>query len=184
MAASQPETTARTIQAGLLAWLVPGAGHYFLGYRNFALVFFLAISVPFWAGLAIGGVVNSVNPGKNPWLFLAELGIGGYTAPNVFVTWSIENRLLQELRLPAIPDQRSSPVEYDRWARARARYVAYYPESDVAQIYLATAGLLNLLAILDAISRAQTGGQPTFHHEAEGDAAAAAGAGQGPEPAP
>jgi hypothetical protein len=43
--------------------------------------------------------------------------------------------------------------------------MSYFPESDVAQIYLATAGLLNILVILDAISRAQTGGLPTFQRE-------------------
>jgi hypothetical protein len=45
------------------------------------------------------------------------------------------------------------------------RYSAYYPYSDIAQIYLATAGLLNVLVILDAIARAQTGGLPTFAPE-------------------
>ncbi len=53
------------------------------------------------------------------------------------------------------------------------RYIAIYPGSDVAQIYLATAGLLNLLVILDAMSRSQYGA-PTFHRPPESSAGAAA----------
>lgn len=171
------DPTSRTIQAGLLAWIIPGAGHYFLGQRALAAVFFLAITLPYAVGLAVGGVVNSVNPRTNKWLFLAELGVGGYTVPGYLGAQRIERGLLRELGLSAIPQpepRRSSPA-YERWIAARARYVAYYPESDVAQIYLATAGLLNLLAILDAISRAQTGGLPTYHRELQTPAAPAEG---------
>jgi len=151
--AHAPDNTARTIQAATLAWILPGAGHYYLGHRGLALVFCLAISLPYFAGLAIGGVLNSVNPRTNPWLFLAELGIGGYTTPGAFVSRGIEG---------SIARRENAGVRV-----ARTDYVSYYPESDVAQIYLATAGLLNLLAILDAISRAQTGGLPTFQRELE-----------------
>ena len=70
-------------------------------------------------------------------------------------------------RDPADPlDAQKNPVGYQTFLRTAtgAGYMSYYPESDVAQIYLATAGLLNLLVILDAISRAQTG-LPTYHRE-------------------
>jgi hypothetical protein len=48
--------TAKTVQAGLLSWILPGAGHWMLGHRGLAVVFFVAISLPFWVGLAIGGI--------------------------------------------------------------------------------------------------------------------------------
>lgn len=126
------------VQAGVLAWLLPGAGHFFLGYRGFALVYFIAISFPYLAGLVIGGVKYSVNPQANPWLFLAELGVGGYT-------------ILFTLLSYALP--------------AKLEYMSIYPETDVAQIYLAVAGLLNVLAVLDALARSQTGGLPVYYHE-------------------
>lgn len=157
------DTTTRTVQAGLLTWLLPGLGHYLLGHRVLAIVFFVAITVPYLTGLAVGGVANSVNPRTNRWLFLAEMGIGGYTVPSYFVSQRIEARVLRDVGLSRIPDASVSRGEYRQYELERARYVAYYPESDIAQIYLATAGLLNLLAILDAISRAQTGGLPTYH---------------------
>lgn len=132
------------LPAGILAWILPGAGHFYLGQRGLALVFFTAISFAYGAGLAIGGVKNSVNPRANRWLFLAEIGIGSYTTVGYFVS----------SRLPTYPPDELSP------------YVSFYPESDVAQIYLAVGGLLNVLAILDALTRAQTGGLPVFHREA------------------
>jgi hypothetical protein len=159
------DTTGKAVQAGLLTWLVPGAGHYLLGHRKLAVVFFLAISIPYLAGLAVGGVTNFVNPRTNRWLFLAELGVGGYTLPGYLISQSVEGGILKEMGLERVPGP-SAPADIrDEWLRRRAVYVAYYPESDVAQIYLATAGLLNLLAILDAIARAQTGGLPTYHGE-------------------
>ena len=139
----------KAIQAGLLTWIIPGAGHWSLGHRGLAIVFFVAITFPYCTGLALGGVKDFVNPRTNRWLFLAELGVGGYTTPGYFASRAVEANLAQ---------RRADGEEVDE-----TDYVGYYPESDIAQIYLATAGLLNLLAILDAISRSQTGGLPTFH---------------------
>lgn len=140
--------TGQVTQAAVLAWLVPGAGHYLLGHRGLAAVFFVAITFSYWTGVAVGGVKTSVDPQENRWLFLAELGIGSYTAG--CLAWSNA--------LPTYPPDEPSP------------YVSYYPESDVAQIYLAVAGLLNVLAILDAMTRAQTGGLPVFYPELPGAA--------------
>lgn len=139
----RPGTSGKLIQAGILAWILPGAGHFYLGHRGLAAVFFAAITFPFLTGVAIGGVKNSVNPSVNKWLFLAEMTAGGYTTVFYFIS----------SRLPTVP-----PNE-------RSEYVSYYPETDVAQIYLAAAGLMNVLAILDAMARAQSGGLPTFRRE-------------------
>ena len=141
----------QSFQAGILAWILPGAGHFALGHRGLGLVFFCAISFAYLTGVAIGGVKSSVNPRENKWLFLAEMGIGGYTT--VFFFWS------SSLSVPQEPG-----------------YVSFFPESDVSQIYLAAAGLLNVLAILDALSRAQTG-LPTYHRDLPSEAGDAGGGG-------
>ncbi len=140
----------RTIGAGLLAWLIPGAGHFWLGYRGFAGLFFAAITLPFLVGMALGGVKMAFNVSENYWLILAELCIGSYSL--VFYAVS----------------QAVGPVTD---ANA-ARLLSSYPGSDVAQIYLAIAGLLNVLAVLDAMTRAQTRGLPVFYHELHEPAAA------------
>lgn len=140
---NQPASVARTVQAGVLAWILPGAGHFYLGHRGLAVVFFIAITFPFATGLLFGGVKNFVNPQYNRWLFLAEMGVGGYTVAGLSVS-------------RALPEQRGNEP---------SPYVSYYPATDVAEIYLAVAGLMNLLAILDALTRAQTGGLPVFYPE-------------------
>lgn len=134
----------RTAQAAVLAWAIPGGGHFFLGHRGLGVVLFLAISFPYWTGMALGGVLTSANPSYNKWLFLSEMGVAGYTAPAYLACRAVEARV----RTLSEPD--------------RNAYMSYYPESDVATIYLAAAGLLNLLAVLDVISRA-TYGLPTYH---------------------
>jgi hypothetical protein len=162
-----PNLTSKAIQAGLLSWLVPGAGHFLLGHRGLGIVCFVAVTFAYCVGLAFGGVVPLVNLKTNGWLFLAELGTGGYTLPALAVSRSAERKILTEAGLASVPDQQTQRDRYDTYLRAATRlgYMSYYPESDVATIYLATAGLLNVLVILDAISRAQTGGLPTFHRE-------------------
>ncbi len=161
-AVKQTPDAARTMRAALLAWILPGAGHFYLGHRGLAAVFFIAISFPFWTGVALGGVKDSVNPRANKWLFLAEMCSGGYTT----VCFIASNQITAMIR--AIEPQAEQ-------AKAAVRYTSYFPESDVAQIYLATAGLLNLLAVLDALARAQNGGLPTFAQEAPAPSAAGGG---------
>ena len=156
------------MQAGLLAWILPGLGHYRLGHRRLAVVFFLAISIPYWTGLAVGGIKNNINPWSNRWLFLAEMGTGGYTSLGLVI-----NRNVGELDPQKLADPKYlntvPPEEQERYLK----YMSYYPESDIAVIYLATAGLLNILAILDAITRAKTGGLPTFYRHLSESADAA-----------
>lgn len=148
---SRTDPTIEVTRIGLLAWLLPGAGHYALGQRGLAKILFIAISAPYLFGALVGGVKESINPRANGWLFVAECGVGSYT----FAGWMLASRL------PSIAPPTPSP------------YSSYYPESDVAQIYLATAGMLNLLAILDAMARASSGGQALFAREAARKRAAA-----------
>lgn len=139
-----PDPQTRTVVAGILAWIFPGGGHFYLGYRGFGWVYFAAITFVFVVGALVGGVKANVHPAANGWLFAAEiLGIGSYTGVG----------FLAAQMIGSVPTDRLP------------EFVAYYPASDVAQVYLAVAGLLNVLAILDALARAQTGGQPVFAHE-------------------
>lgn len=139
----KPDPLLRTVQAGVLAWILPGAGHYWLGHRGLAYVFFIAITLPFWAGVAFGGAKTSFDPIGNRWLFVAEMCVSSYAT----IGW------LLSMSIGTVPPERMT------------EFVSYYPGADVAQTYLATAGLLNLLVILDAMTRAQTGGLPVFYPE-------------------
>jgi len=47
--------TIRSVVAMLLAFLVPGAGHYYLGHRGRAIGFFAIVVLMFGIGLAVDG---------------------------------------------------------------------------------------------------------------------------------
>lgn len=131
------------VKAGLLAWLIPGGGHWLAGHRGLAHAYFWSITFAYVVGMLVGGAKGSVDPHDNGWLFLAELGIGAYTV----IFWVISNLI------PTLPVYQYSP------------YLSIYPEADISMIYLSVAGLLNVLAILDAIARTQSDGLPVFQNE-------------------
>ncbi len=126
--------------AAILAWLVPGLGHIFLGHKVRGLIFLVVITLTFWTGVAVGGV-KCVDPRKpvqqhsnthsqrgraRSWWFFAQIMNGGYAVATHAVGVRTE----------------------------RASYLSW-PSGDIASVYTGVAGLLNLLIILDALVRAE-----------------------------
>jgi hypothetical protein len=60
------------VLVGLLAWLIPGAGHLAINKKKHAVIIFVTIALTLCVGLYIGsvGVIDSV--GAKPW-FIAQL---------------------------------------------------------------------------------------------------------------
>ena len=112
------------------SWLVPGLGHLLIGQRARAIVFFTAITLTFWGGVAIGGVRSTVDPDHRRMWFMAQVCAGGQSL--VALAWAKRFNL-----------------EPDRYSP----YRAVWPADDVAVVYTGVAGLLNLLVLLDALSR-------------------------------
>ncbi len=57
---------------GLLAWLVPGAGHFLLKERKRSIIIFVTIVLTFSAGLYVGSI-GVVNPNvAKPW-YIAQI---------------------------------------------------------------------------------------------------------------
>lgn len=151
------------VKAGIAGWLIPGLGHFIAGHRAIGCVFFAAITLAFGTGLAVGGIKNSVNPWSQKWLFVAEAGIAGYTVPallvNLYAMPEIPARRVQQaLAGDTTSLSQEALTEYQGKI---TRYISFYPSSDIAQIYLSIAGLMNVLAVVDAVARAITG-KPTF----------------------
>jgi hypothetical protein len=70
--------SARAITAMVLAYLVPGAGHFYLGKRGRAVAFFVIVCLIFAIGLAIDGDLYTVfHTGGSLLRFLAGLGSMG-----------------------------------------------------------------------------------------------------------
>jgi len=69
---SKESHTLFLLTVGLLAWLVPGAGHLLIKEKKRAIIIFTTISLTFCAGLYVGsiGVINPV--GAKPW-YVAQI---------------------------------------------------------------------------------------------------------------
>jgi len=120
--------------AGFLGWLVPGLGHIYLGHRVRGIVCLVTITVTFWTGVAIGGVQGTVDPKERTLWFMAQLCTGGNTLAAYGLHSIVEPHPVAGQRPPAV--------------------LAHWLSSDVGVHYTGVAGLLNLLAILDALGRA------------------------------
>ena len=70
--------TKRSITAMILAFFVPGAGHFYLGYRARAAIFFVIVLVLFVIGLSIDGSLYTLQDSGGALLkILASFGSMG-----------------------------------------------------------------------------------------------------------
>ena len=109
--------------AGFLAWLVPGAGHWYLGQRSRGGVIFAAICATFLLGIVLSGL-EMIDPQNAKAWFCAQLLCGTPTLISLLVQ-----------------DQATTINEI------------YGRGVDLGQVYAGVAGLLNLLCILDVLDR-------------------------------
>jgi uncharacterized protein DUF6677 len=111
---------ARTLTSMLLAYVVPGAGHFYLGKRERAILFFAIVVLLFALGLAIDGTIYTVAEAHDSALRkLASVGSMGGGAMY----------FIARAKGPH-GDIRSSTYEY-------------------GTAFTLTAGLMNLLLVLD-----------------------------------
>ncbi len=104
----------------IAAWLVPGLGHFLLGRKWRALILFAAILAMFFFGIAMKGEFFSFHSDS----YLQRLGFLG--------------ELSVGLAMPA-----TSFFGYSGGD-------SFFPSSDYGTAFLVAAGMLNVLAILDA----------------------------------
>jgi hypothetical protein len=106
---------------GLLAWLVPGGGHFVLGEKKRAIIMFAAIILTFCTGLYIGsiGVID-----------LSD-------------TSAIYVKATQVMNPPVA-------VVLGHYTRGR-NYSVYGWPNEIGQVYTMTSGLLNLLCVVNAV---------------------------------
>jgi hypothetical protein len=123
--------------AGFLAWLVPGLGHLYLGERTRGLICLVAITATFWTGVAIGSVQGTIDPRERTLWFMAQICTGGNTLTAIGLNAAVKPK-------PGA----TTPAYIPSWLSV-----------DVGVHYTGVAGLLNLLVILDALSRAELGGR-------------------------
>jgi len=129
-----PTIDIRAPLAGFLGWLVPGLGHIFIGDRTRGLICFVTITATFWTGVAIGGVGTTIDPYERTLWFAGQLCAGGNTVAGYALHQAVVSH----------------------WTPAdRAAATANWASSEIGVHYTGVAGLLNILVVLDAISRAE-----------------------------
>jgi len=132
--------------AGLLTWILPGAGHIYIGERARGIILMATIAVTFWTGVAIGGVKNTVNMDERWLWFLGQICAGGHT----LTAMAIGN---------AIPDP---PIGQEATRKAFGR------EEEISVVYTAICGMLNILIVFDVLVRAEKTPMPAVSRSARG----------------
>ncbi|PYT08478.1 MAG: hypothetical protein DMF49_05130 [Acidobacteria bacterium] len=135
---------ARATIACVLAWLAPGAGHLYLGRRLRAAVFFVVVMTTFSLGLAFEGKPSVIDR-RQPLLSYLQVFANVGTGPMEAVA---REKIFGQLayRLPpedAGPDPHST-IGLELRRRTQSEKTPY------GTAYLWTAGLMNILLILDA----------------------------------
>ena len=165
--------------AALLAWLIPGLGHFYQGRFAKAILFFVCILGTFSYGVYLGGskelgwgraVYASWRPGNRRLPYLCQIGIGLPAMPALVQAIRVRkgDRPLSSFMAPPQPDNaelasqrvrdalRDQPTLNDLQERLPRLF-------EFATVYTMVAGLLNVLAIYDAW------GGPVFSEKGEED---------------
>ena len=116
------ETAGRPAFAAMaLAWLFPGLGHFYLGRRRTAAAFAVIVTATFLAGLSFQGRLYSIEEGQ-PLTILASFAVYGAGLLNLVAR--------------AVSENPGGTI--------------LAPTYEYGCAYLLTAGLMNLLLVLDA----------------------------------
>ncbi len=154
--------------AGVLAWLIPGLGHFYQGRNAKGALFAICILGTFLYGLYLGGSTEvgwgravyfsfRTNDWRLPWL--CQVGVGLPTVPMTLLQWKLQDKpILDGFMAPPTLQPRETvdnngtlpepppPAQMSlAWInRLLPRYF------EMGTVYTMIAGLLNILAVYDA----------------------------------
>lgn len=138
--------------AFLLGWALPGLGHWWLGERRRAVLAGGAVLALFLGGLLIGGLDSIDQREDGPW-FIAQ----AWNGPIAFAADFANEGLLKSGRVgellpsPSPPSAPRTPPGTVMVSSLKGIGVV----NDVGTLYSALGGLMNLVVMLDAASRAR-----------------------------
>ncbi len=136
------ENSGRFVVPCLLAWLLPGLGHFYLGKRKRAVVFFCVVATAFVLGIGSDGAASLIDP-RQPLSYLAtfdNLAMGPLDL--------VSRQLTFHEMAYRLPGDESSPRQQELTRLLRDRVKS--PTYEYGNTFLLTAGLMNILLILDA----------------------------------
>ncbi|MEZ6136819.1 MAG: DUF6677 family protein [Pirellulaceae bacterium] len=144
MADGEPLNLRNRYLAAFLAWIIPGAGHYYQRRYFKAAVFFVCIISSFLIGMLVAGnrcVYASWNQTEVRWQYVLQAGIGLPAMPAAYQAWRIRSN---EDPIGTFMVAPRHTWTLDSWHRETASGF------DMGTLYTMIAGLLNILAVFDA----------------------------------
>ena len=138
----------------VLAWALPGLGHWWLGERRRGVLAGGGVLGLFVCGVLIGGVDCVDQKEDGPW-FLAQAWAG----PVAYATDAANEWLLKTGRVGELLPSPGNPMPRPDGSRPPEPMVSSYKGlgtvNDVGTLFTALAGLMNLVVMLDAAHRAR-----------------------------
>jgi hypothetical protein len=134
------------VLAGFLAWLIPGAGHFYQRRTGKGILYFVCILSTYFFGLYLGGgrvVYASWQPEDKHLPYLCQVGAGLPALPALVQTQRVRNGKEPWWNGVMAPPK---PEELDD---LRKKYHRYF---ELGEVYTMIAGLLNILAVYDAFA--------------------------------
>ena len=125
-----------------LTWLLPGAGHFYLGKRRRAAVFFLVVLATFLLGLLNEGR-SYLADRQQPLTYLATI-TNMATGPLEFLS----RRATYQRLVYFLPADENNPETVALLSAMRSK--VKNASDEYGTTYLLTAGLMSMLLILDA----------------------------------
>lgn len=148
--------------AALLAWMIPGAGHWYQGRRTKSAVFFVCILSTWILGFAVGGshvVYSSWQPGDKRWHYFLQAPAGLIALPAYIQgrrmnaatdSFMRETNLNYEPLWGGLMAPPFRPVRESEADEVAAWYAEHGAGYEMGTWYTVIAGLLNILVIYDA----------------------------------
>lgn len=133
--------------AAFLAWMIPGAGHYYQRRYLKSGVFFVSILSSFLIGMLIADrkcVYASWDGTERRWQFVLQAGIGLPVLPAAIEGW--RGKDAETKLFGGFMSAPRSTGDLDDWNFATASGF------DMGTLYTMVAGLLNILVIFDAFA--------------------------------
>ena len=151
-AASATRTTLN-VRAALLAWILPGLGHASLGDRRRGLFVGGGVLGLFLAGLLVGGL-DVVDRREDHLWFLAQAGAG----PVAWVADFANANLVASGRFGELLEAPHPDPMAPRGTMVRVSSLKSLAHpNEMGTLFAAMAGLMNVVAVLDALSRRPMG---------------------------
>jgi len=130
-----------------LAWLIPGAGHFYQGRTGKAILFFTCILSTYFLGLSMGGgrcVYAKWDTDEKRLPLICQVGVGLPTLPALGQALLVRNEG-EPIVIAGVPFM--APPSQDENSEIHRRYGYLF---ELGTLYTMIAGLLNVLVIYDA----------------------------------